>query len=147
VNDYDRILPVKLRIILFAMVLLLVLPACSSDRQPAQSDPISSPDQSPEFIVQAFLTDFQEAPMQLDGYLSTALRGLYPPEQRGDLLPVSGMIEGFAIQSAAITPSDAEIEVAIRSAGEDSILQFNLIKEKGYWVIDSVFPSTDPLAQ
>lgn len=122
------------------MALLILLPSCGGNPELIQNQPTTSPDQTPEFIVQAFMTDFQEAPLQLDGYLSTALRGLYPPEQRGDLLPVEGMIEGFAIQSAAITPETADIKVAIRSGEEEAILQFNLIKENGFWVIDSIFP-------
>lgn len=77
--------------------------------------------------------------MQLDGYLSTSLRGLYPPEQRADILPIEGLIEGFAVQSAAITPENAEIDVALHSGGMDAILQFNLIRENGNWVIDSIF--------
>lgn len=77
--------------------------------------------------------------MQLDGYLSTSLRGLYPPEQRADILPIEGMIEGFAVQSAAITPESAQIDVALNSGGMDAILQFNLIRENGNWVIDSIF--------
>jgi hypothetical protein len=126
----------KLRIplILFSMFILV---SCSG---PAATQQVLIPADKiqPEGIVQEFLTDFQEAPMQLSGYLSRNLQKSTPIDQYQKLLPIDGMIEGFAVQSASKSGDEALVTVAIRAGGAESMFQFNLVQANQNWYIDSI---------
>jgi hypothetical protein len=116
---------------------ILTLAACSALATPTPTTmPISKI--SPEMIVQEFLTDFQGAPMQLAGYLSPKLQKSTTVQDYPKLLPLSGMIEGFSVQSASRSGSEAAVNVAIRAGGAETSLQFNLIEKNQNWYIDSI---------
>jgi hypothetical protein len=92
----------------------------------------------PEEIVQEFLTDYQEAPQQLGGYLVPALRDQTPVENYGKLLPLDGMIEGFAVQSVARTGPEAQVTVGIRAGGAEAAILFTLVQQNQNWFISSI---------
>jgi len=125
---------------LFIPLLLLFMFFLASCSGPAVTQQVETPSDKiqPEWIVQEFLTDFQEAPMQLSGYLSPNLQKTTPIEKYQKLLPVNGMIEGFAVQSVSRSSNEALVTVAIRAGGVDSLIQFNLFKAKQNWFIDSI---------
>jgi len=76
--------------------------------------------------------------MQLSGYLSPNLQKTTPVEKYKQLLPVNGMIEGFAVQSASRSGNEALVTVAIKAGGVESLIMFNLVKAKQNWYIDSI---------
>ncbi len=94
----------------------------------------------PERIVQAFLTDVQEAPDQLSGYMSKTLQQEYPRDAIVAVLALPGNIEGFAIQAATVSPSMAlgNVFVSVTSGGSVIQYRFTLILENGNWVISSI---------
>ena len=121
-------------------LLLLCMFFLASCSDPAVTQQVVTPADKiqPEGIVQEFLTDFQEAPMQLSGYLSPNLQKTTPVEKYKQLLPVNGMIEGFAVQSASRSGNEALVTVAIKAGGVESLIMFNLVKAKQNWYIDSI---------
>lgn len=94
----------------------------------------------PERIVQAFLTDVQEAPDQLGGYMSRDLQQTYPHDAIIDVLGLPGDIDGFAIQAAVVSPGMALGRVDVSVTSDDAVLQyrFYLIIEEGNWVISGI---------
>ncbi len=145
-----------------AILILLLLAIFTSTACAADVDPHSSPAASgptltpfgpgrfeaasqdgtgttPENIVQAFLTDVQEAPDQIQGYMSSVLKDRYPGSTIIDAIQIDGMIEGFAIRSA--TSNDmmglAYVTAGISTQNSNLEVQFTLIKENGFWVISA----------
>ena len=116
---------------------MFILVSCSD---PAETQQALTPADKiqPEGVVQQFLTDFQEAPMQLSGYLSPNLQKTIPIDQYQKLIPINGMIEGFAVQSASRSGDEALVTVAIRAGGAESMFQFNLVQANQNWYIDSI---------
>ncbi len=94
----------------------------------------------PERIVQAFLTDVQEAPDQLGGYMSSAMQRNYPRDEVIAELELPGNIDGFAIQAAEVSPSMALGQVYVQVNSGNIVLQYRfiLIIENGNWVINSI---------
>jgi hypothetical protein len=116
---------------------LIFLAACAS---PTAAPAAETPAEKilPEEIVQEFLTDYQEAPQQLGGYLVPALRDQTPVENYGKLLPLDGMIEGFAVQSVARTGPEAQVTVGIRAGGAEAAILFTLVQQNQNWFISSI---------
>lgn len=116
---------------------LIFLAACASPTAaPAAETPVEKI--LPEEIVQEFLTDYQEAPQQLGGYLVPALRDQTPVENYGKLLPLDGMIEGFAVQSVARTGPEAQVTIGIRAGGAEAAILFTLVQQNQNWFISSI---------
>jgi hypothetical protein len=94
----------------------------------------------PERIVQAFLTDVQEAPDQLGGYMSSTLQKEYPHDAIIATLGLPGNIEGFALQAAVVSPPMALANVFVNVTSGDTIFhyRFVLIIEHDKWVISSI---------
>jgi hypothetical protein len=151
--------------IIMVCLLVIVLTACgitpASDTSPKQGDPQDAsitnipvtpgpteavvndpiPDDSPEAAVKNILMAYQEDPAGMQAYLSSGLVAQLPAGGILEMMGLKeGMLEGFAIQMAAVNPDppSAMVEVAIRTGGEDSIRRFILIKENGAWVIDKI---------
>jgi hypothetical protein len=134
--DYVKIMPMTQRIILPILALIL-FSACTAS--PATSIPQPPTEKIlPEAIVQQFLTDYQEAPQQLGGYLGETLRNSTSMEEYSKLLPLDGMIEGFAVQSVARSGPQSTVTVAIRAGGAESLILFNLVQQNQNWYINSI---------
>jgi len=134
--DYVKIMPMMRRIIL-PMLALILFTACAAP--PDTSITQSTPEKIlPEAIVQQFLTDYQEAPQQLGGYLGETLRNSTSMEEYSKLLPLDGMIEGFAVQSVSRSGPQSTVTVAIRAGGVESLILFNLVQQNQNWYIDSI---------
>lgn len=95
---------------------------------------------TPEGVVLAFLNAYQEDPEQMSRYLSRAWLGLLPESGGASLLEIDGDLEGFAIQSAAVSlePPGAVIVTGIQAGGVETLRRFTLGKEDGYWVVLSI---------
>jgi hypothetical protein len=92
----------------------------------------------PEAVVQEFLTAYQVNPVDMKEYLSTTLATSgSTPEQIADL---SGPIEGFGVQSAAVinNPPSARVAVDLQIGGQPSSRIFWLVQEGDLWVIERV---------
>jgi hypothetical protein len=116
---------------------LIFLAACTSPTA-APAAQTSAEKILPEEIVQEFLTDYQEAPQQLGGYLVPALRDQTSVENYGKLLPLDGMIEGFAVQSVARTGPEAQVTIGIRAGGAEAAILFTLVQQNQNWFISSI---------
>jgi hypothetical protein len=131
----------QLKVTVVSIILILALTACAGSIAPTPtSAPTAVPQAKiePEKIVQQFLTDFQEAPLQLAGYLSPTLQQSTPVQDYAKLLPVTGMIEGFSVQSVSRSGAEAEVTVALRAGGSETNLLFNLVEENQNWYINSI---------
>jgi len=127
--------------IILSILALIMFAACATP--PATSFATPPAEKIlPEAIVQQFLTDYQEAPQQLGGYLGETLRNSTSMEEYSKLLPLDGMIEGFAVQSVSRSGPQAAVTVAIRAGGAESLILFNLVQQNQNWYIDSL--STAP---
>jgi hypothetical protein len=135
-TDYVKIMPMTQRIIL-PLIAILIVAACAT---PTPTPVATSPAEKilPEAIVQQFLTDYQEAPQQLGGYLGESLRDSTPVEAYSKLLPLDGMVEGFAVQSVSRSGPQSTVTVAIRAGGSESLILFNLVQQNQNWYIDSI---------
>ncbi len=122
---------------LFIIISLTLLTACAA---PSAIPAATAPAENilPEVVVQQFLTDYQEAPQQLGGYLGDALRKNTPVESYGKLLPLDGMIEGFAVQSVARSGPEASVTVGVRAGGAEALILFNLVQQNQNWFINSI---------
>lgn len=100
---------------------------------------------TPEGVVQAFLNAYQEEPDQMVQYLSQGQQAQSPEEDGTNLLQVEGDIDGFAVQSAAVSvdPPGAVIVVAIQTGGTEALRRFSLTKESEKWVIDLIETEVD----
>lgn len=94
----------------------------------------------PEQVVKAFLIDVQEAPAQVNSYLSQALQKKYPGSEVIQILELPGNISGFAIKSveASLKNPLAFVTVLLESQSEIIILRFTLVVERSQWVIDGI---------
>ena len=143
---------------LFALISLIVSTACAADILPAANpyaadgptltpfapgtfteDSQNNASPIPENIVQAFLTDVQEAPDQIQGYMSSLLMERYPGTSIIEALNIDGIIEGFAVRSA--TSNDimglSYVTAGISTQNSNIEIQFTLIKENEIWVISA----------
>jgi hypothetical protein len=96
---------------------------------------------TPEAVVQAFLLALQVDQNLSLRYLSTTLKNKLPVNEPVDLLAVTGVIQGTAIQSGAVAmnPPGAEVVVGLQVDGKINLRRFNLAKEaNGHWVISAV---------
>ncbi len=95
---------------------------------------------TPEMVVQTFLTAYQEAPDQMNQFLSSARLQDLPPGGAVGMLNINGTLEGSMVDSAAVNPDPpmAEITVTMRVGGQDQTRMFSLIKENGQWKITNV---------
>ncbi len=95
---------------------------------------------SPEMVVQIFLTAYQEAPDQMNQYLSASRLEQLPPGGAVGMLNINGSLEGSMIDSAAVNPDPpmAAITVTMRVGGQDLTRIFSLIKEGGRWKITNI---------
>lgn len=95
---------------------------------------------SPEMVVQIFLTAYQEAPDQMNQFLSASRLEQLPPGGAVGMLNINGSLEGSMIDSAAVNPDPpmAAITVSMRVGGEDVTRVFSLIKEGGRWKITNI---------
>lgn len=119
------------------MLTLFILAGCAA---PTTTPFTPTPPEKifPEAIVQQFLTDYQEAPHQLGGYLGETLRNNTSVEEYSKLLPLDGMIEGFAVQSVSRSGPEAVVTVAIRAGGAETAVLFNLVQQNQNWFINSI---------
>ena len=114
--------------------------------QPAGNDDQKVYPASPEAVVQAFLLALQADPSLALRYLSSAAKSNLPAGGPVDLLAVTGIVQGTAIQSGAVSmdPPAAQVEVGLlvqtdpKVPGKNHIRRFNLIKENDHWVISSI---------
>jgi hypothetical protein len=95
---------------------------------------------SPEMVVQTFLTAYQEAPDQMNQFLSASRLQQLPPGGAVGMLNINGSLEGSMIDSAAVNPDPpmAAITVTMRVGGQDTTRVFSLIKEDGRWKITNI---------
>ena len=103
--------------------------------------PEAIPADSPEAAVTAYLIAYQENPDKMMDYLSSAAKTGLAGGSASTLLGFGdGILEGFAIQAAAVNPDPpaAMVEVAIRAGGVDGLRRFHLSKENNNWVIEAV---------
>jgi hypothetical protein len=123
--------------ILLIFLTLALLTACAA---PSATQVATTPVEKilPEVVVQQFLTDYQEAPQQLGGYLGEALRNTTTVENYAKLLPLDGMIEGFAVESVSRSGPEAAVTVGIRAGGAETAILFNLIQQNQNWFINSI---------
>ena len=97
---------------------------------------------TPEQVVQAFLTAYQESPDQMVKYLSKMRLNELPPGGAVGMLNINGSLEGSMIDLAAVNPNppNAAITVIMRVGGNDLTRVFTLTKENEQWKIINVDP-------
>lgn len=95
---------------------------------------------TPEAVVQAFVTAYQETPETMSRYLSARRLADLPGGGAVGLLNIHGALEGMMVESAAVNPNppSAFVTVNIRSGGEDVSRLFSLSQENGQWKIDNI---------
>ncbi len=105
---------------------------------PDQGGGGSSYPTQPETVVQEFLTAYQINPTEMGEYLSAAL--LASGTDPGQIALLSGQLEGFGIQSAAVlnNPPGARVAVDLQLNGQLFSRVFWLVQESGLWVIERV---------
>ncbi|NPV76400.1 MAG: hypothetical protein HPY59_08485 [Anaerolineae bacterium] len=96
--------------------------------------------QTPEMVVNAFLTAYQDNPVEMSSFLGAARLLSMPEGGVNALLGVTGKLEGFAIQSAAVNPDPPEalLEVGLAVDGSEMRRRFHLSFENGRWVIENI---------
>ena len=140
-----------------------LLPSPPPAKAPAASQPAATEVQkvypaTPEAVVQAYLLSLQANPGLALRYLSASLKTQIPVGGPADLLQVSGVITGTAIESGAVSldPPLAKVDVGfmveektplpegtlVVKKGDVKVemfnRRFNLIKEDDHWVINSI---------
>jgi len=100
----------------------------------------ATPSAGPAQTVQTFLQNYGGDATTLAASLSAALQAQYPGSQVNTLLPISGTITGYALQSESIVPDppSAEEVIALHAGSTDYLIVFDLIIENGTWVISKV---------
>lgn len=95
---------------------------------------------TPEEVVQAFLTAYQESPDIMARYLSQSRLRELPGGGAVGLLGINGELGGMMIDSAAVSlnPPSASIGVTIQSGGANTTRMFTLIQEAGQWKIQTI---------
>lgn len=96
--------------------------------------------QTPEMVVNAFLAAYQDNPAEMPSFLGAARLLAMPEGGVNALLGISGKLEGFAIQSAAVNPDPPEalLEVGLVVEGSEMRRRFHLSFEDDRWVIDNI---------
>jgi hypothetical protein len=94
---------------------------------------------TPEAVIQEFLSAYTSDPAQMNQYLSEkylAKASINPGAAAG----LEGMLNGFAVQSAAVVPQvgEAVVVVGIVLDQKESQRKFHLIQQNGHWVVDQV---------
>lgn len=116
-----------------------VEPEWNATVEPPPDAPANYPD-TPERVVLEFLAASQEDPRLMVQYLS-------PERQRGldaegplRLLDINTPIEGFSVDSAAVSPDPpaAIVVVEIQAGGEVLRRAFYLLKLNNFWFIDRI---------
>jgi hypothetical protein len=152
----------KLKIFLAISAIVLATLACalpgSSSPQPSsESAPkpsgVAKPDLSgqmavdksgyptaPEGVVKTFLTAYTLDPTQMNLYLSQNRLANMPAGGALEMLKLNGNMEGFVIESAAVSPatSAALVVVTVKAGGVESARTFKLVKNEGKWAIDAI---------
>ncbi len=121
------------------MQITLTAPAAEAQKNVTEEDQMVYPN-TPETLVQAFMLSLQANPELSSRYLSKSLRSTLPVGGPADLLSVSGVIEGVAIQSgaASLEPPAAQVDVGLQVDGQINQRRFHLIKEDDRWAIDQI---------
>jgi hypothetical protein len=102
----------------------------------AQIDPAT-----PEDVVQSFLLASQIEPGKLPEFLGTGLRNQLSGVDPLTLLDFAGEVEGYAVQSGAVTLGDspsAIVKVGLQIGGSITQRIFLLGKERDRWVITGI---------
>lgn len=96
--------------------------------------------ETPELVVTAFLSAYQDNPVDMYGYLSAGRLQAMPAGGMEEFLGITGKLEGFAIQSAAVIPDPpvAQLEVGLVIDGNETKSLIDLVFENGRWLIDAV---------
>ncbi|MCE1253239.1 MAG: hypothetical protein LWX83_06770 [Anaerolineae bacterium] len=146
-------------ILIVGLIALMTLVACSYERGPMKitltpltpsatsdaqkgavvNDQMAYPT-TPEALVQAFMLSLQANPDLSSRYLSKTLRLALPVGGPAELLSVSGVIEGVAIQSgaASLEPPEALVDVGLQVNGTINQRRFHLVKEDDRWSIEQI---------
>lgn len=95
---------------------------------------------TPEGVVENFLQSYQEAPNQMEQYISPATLAQPQPGGAVGMLNINGSLEGMMIESAVVNPNppSAVVTVAMRVGGKDVTRTFLLSKNNEQWKIDSI---------
>lgn len=94
----------------------------------------------PEQVAKSFLIDVQEAPAQVNSYLSQAMQKKFPGSEVIQILELPGNIDGFVIKSVEANTRNplAFVTVLLESRSEIFNIRFTLIAERSQWVIDGI---------
>lgn len=94
----------------------------------------------PEGVVSAFLAAYQGQRQDMPSYLSSGRMANLPEGGAVALLGVTGQLDGFAIQSAAVSPDPptAIVEVGMVVDGGQILRQFYLVFDYSRWAIDDI---------
>lgn len=94
----------------------------------------------PEGVVAAFLTAYQDNPQDMQSYLSSGRLADLPEGGVNAFLGITGQLDGFAIQSAAVSPNPpaAVIAVGMVVDGSETSRYFYLAFDYSHWVIDDI---------
>lgn len=98
--------------------------------------------QTPEGVVMAFLDAYTESVSSMPKYMTSGLRAALPESDPAEILGFKGALEGYAVQSASISPDPpvAQVEVAMQVNGEAVARRFKLLIEDRQWRIDAIEP-------
>ena len=116
-----------------------VEPQWNDPAEPAPGSPSAYPD-TPERVVLEFLAASQEDPRLMVQYLSPDRQQGLGPEGPLQLLEINAPIEGFSVDSAAVSPEPpaAIVIVVIQAGGEELRRAFYLLKQNDFWFIDRI---------
>jgi hypothetical protein len=95
---------------------------------------------TPEAVVESFLAAYQEAPSQMNRFLTKNRQKHLPSGGVIGYLHFNGILEGFAIQSGSVTtnPAKALVTVAVKIGGVETKRIFTLAQQDGKWAIDGI---------
>jgi hypothetical protein len=107
---------------------------------PAQTATAKAYPASPVAVVQAFVEAYPDQTAEMVRYLSAAVRAALPKGGPGELLKLQGDINGFTVLSGSAVPNppQAVVVAAFDAGGARSERTFDLIQEKGLWVINGI---------
>ncbi len=102
--------------------------------------PSSTYPASAEEVVKAFLAAYPDDPDEMKGYLSSGLLANLPADGAAGAAQLSGVLEGFTIQSGAAStnPPYAVVQVELKLNGVSTVRIFQLVGEAGLWKINFV---------
>lgn len=95
---------------------------------------------APEGVVRMFLTAYTLDTEQMKTYLSANRLANLPDGGPLAMLKLNGTMEGFVIESAAVSPgtSAAQVVVRVRSGGGEETRTFKLVLDGQKWAIDAI---------